>query len=110
MYAAHYKRTKIFKFLLDKGFFNIDEQDATGLTTLMYAVVATKDRDSSYPHKGSMFADARDCMYLMIQLLLENGANEELKDKNGKTYLDYGDKLEPRYNFKEQVKMLKRIK
>ena len=57
-----------------------------------------------------MFADARDCMYLMIQLLLENGANEELKDKNGKTYLDYGDKLEPRYNFKEQVKMLKRIK
>ena len=93
------------KFLLDKGVLNINEQDKTGRTALMYSVIDTKD--GRYPYIGSMFLSVRDDMYLMIQLLLEKGAKEEIKDKNGETYLDYGNKLEARYKFNENIRKIK---
>lgn len=108
MYAANYSRTKIFKFLIDKGVFDINEQDKTGRTALMYSVIDTKD--GRYPYMGSMFLSVRDDMYSMIKLLLEKGAKEEIKDKNGETYLDYGNKLEARYKFNENIRKIKEIK
>jgi ankyrin repeat protein len=105
MYAAKNQRIKIFKFLLDKGVFDINEQDTTGRTALMYAVVDTED--IRYPYITSMFLPARDDMYLMVRLLLEKGAKEEIKDKNGETYLDYGNKLEARYKFNENIAKIK---
>jgi hypothetical protein len=78
MYAAKNQRIKIFKFLLDKGVFDINEQDTTGRTALMYTVVDTED--IRYPYITSMFLSARDDMYLMVRLLLEKKHINYLKN------------------------------
>jgi ankyrin repeat protein len=97
MAAVKSGRLENVKFLFDRYMIDVNEQDNEGLTALMYLVKYNTRR-----------LQVNHTIFPIIKLLLENGANEDLKDKSGNTYIDYGIKI-PRYNFQNNLNRVKTV-
>ena len=79
-YAAGFNNVEIVKYLLDSGYFDIDDIVSDfGETALILAV-----KSASKKHFG----------YKTCEFLISSGANKEIKDNNGKTALDYAIEFE----------------
>lgn len=84
MYACNWGKTEVVEYLISMGCSVNIQRDIDGITPLMSAV-------------GSGFYDK-------VQLLLQNGADKNIVDKNGKKAIDYLKNIPPRFNVTEETK------